>query len=400
MKRMKWIAATWIIITVTVAAKAQQTTKTKAEQQAMELQKQLGLSDEQTAKATVIYQNCINEMANQQKAMQDSLANWKATHITKAIMDYAWKLTVFPKSKIDAILTDEQKKNYDAAFVQSRGLFLTADTLPWDNVGSIPADFTVATDKGDSVSLHQFKGKYLLVDFWASWCGPCKASFPFMKRLYEKYKSGSLETLGISIDKNKEAWLTELKKQDLPWLQGWNQAGNILSSFGSTGIPATYLIDPKGKIIASQIGMNDTQDNAILKKLVELFGDKGVTSDPPPPPPHQKTPAEQAQDLQKQLSLSASQTAKITRILQDENNKFINDKPAQDSLKSWSAAKNQKALLGFTLKELDIVAKRVRRILTDDQKKKYDAIFAPTRAYIQKMTGPQQSFQPTNVQHQ
>lgn len=146
-------------------------------------------------------------------------------------------------------------------------------------VGNTIKNFTVAAADSNTVSFDQLlKGKYVLLDFWASWCGPCKASFPFMKQIYGKYKSDKFEIFSISIDDDRNAWLKELKNQALPWPSGWDKNGKSVAepAFGVVGIPSTFLIDPSGKIIEEETGMDATADNPILKKLIEVFGDKGI----------------------------------------------------------------------------------------------------------------------------
>lgn len=140
-------------------------------------------------------------------------------------------------------------------------------------IGSTVKDFTLNTPEEKPLSFSQLKGKYVLIDFWASWCGPCKQSFPHMKEIYKKYKSDKFEIYSISIDDDKEAWLKGLKEQDLPWLQALDTKSISQSDFAITGVPTTFLIDPAGKILLKEVGFGGS-DGPLEKKLAELFGTK------------------------------------------------------------------------------------------------------------------------------
>jgi thiol-disulfide isomerase/thioredoxin len=129
-------------------------------------------------------------------------------------------------------------------------------------------NFVLADLKGDSVSFDSFRGKYVLVDFWASWCGPCIASFPHLKQLYSKYKDQGFEILGVSVDQKADAWRKAAKEQDLPWTLVLDTK-NIAKDFAVNAIPATFLINPEGKIIEAEVGMGGKID----KKLESLFSE-------------------------------------------------------------------------------------------------------------------------------
>ncbi|WP_159456235.1 TlpA disulfide reductase family protein [Chitinophaga eiseniae] len=133
-------------------------------------------------------------------------------------------------------------------------------------------DFILNSPEDKSVSFSSFRGKYVLIDFWASWCGPCKASFPYMKELYQQYRGDKFEILGISIDQDKSAWLNELKKQELPWPQVLDTKKVSVNSFAVNAVPTAYLISPEGKILMKQVGMGEEGNGEIEKKLKELFG--------------------------------------------------------------------------------------------------------------------------------
>ncbi|WP_127126655.1 TlpA disulfide reductase family protein [Pseudoflavitalea rhizosphaerae] len=137
--------------------------------------------------------------------------------------------------------------------------------------GNQVGEFTLNTPKDEPVAFSSFRGKYVLIDFWSSWCGPCKASFPHMKEVYKKYRSDQFEIVGISIDEDKSAWLKELNTQQLPWPQLLDNKKIYISEFAVTGVPTVYLISPEGKIMMKEIGFDKNGNGKIENKLKELF---------------------------------------------------------------------------------------------------------------------------------
>ena len=107
------------------------------------------------------------------------------------------------------------------------------------------------------VSLSSFKGKVVLVDFWASWCGPCRQANPSVVRLYKKYKDRGFEVFGVSIDSKKNAWLKAIKQDKIKYSQvndngGWNS--KVAATFGVEQIPTSFLLDKNGKVVAIDAG--------------------------------------------------------------------------------------------------------------------------------------------------
>lgn len=139
-------------------------------------------------------------------------------------------------------------------------------------IGSFVNDFTLQTDQDKPFDFAQLKGKYIVLDFWASWCVPCRQSFPHMKEIYTKYKEKDFEILHISIDKNKDAWLAAVSKENIPWTQLLDNKGISLKMFAVTSVPTTYLIDKDGKILMKEIGFNPNGAGEIENKLKLLFG--------------------------------------------------------------------------------------------------------------------------------
>lgn len=145
--------------------------------------------------------------------------------------------------------------------------------LTASETGSRVANFTLMNEKGKPVQLSQFKGKYLLIDFWASWCVPCRRSFPHWREVYKKYHANkNFEILAISIDENKEAWLKAVAEENNPWPQVLDDKNLSQRGFAVTSIPHSFLIDPDGKILAQEIGFEPDEKGKIEKLLEKIFG--------------------------------------------------------------------------------------------------------------------------------
>jgi peroxiredoxin len=131
--------------------------------------------------------------------------------------------------------------------------------------------FTQNDVNGKPVSLADLKGKYVLVEFWASWCSPCRAGNPNLVKQYQLYKDKGFEIISVSLDNVKEKWVDAIKKDGLPWLQvsdlkGWNNAVGRL--YGVRAVPQSFLLDKDGKIIG-----NTLRDETLNEKLAEIFKD-------------------------------------------------------------------------------------------------------------------------------
>ena len=135
--------------------------------------------------------------------------------------------------------------------------------------GGQAPDIAMKTPEGELMKLSELKGKVVLIDFWASWCGPCRKENPNVVRVYDKYRESGFEILGVSLDKTKDKWEAAIKKDGLTWhhvsdLKGWkNEAAQ---TYGVRSIPHTVLVDREGKIIVRNL-----RGAALERKLAEIF---------------------------------------------------------------------------------------------------------------------------------
>jgi peroxiredoxin len=139
------------------------------------------------------------------------------------------------------------------------------------DMGAKAQEIALPSPKGDTIRLSSFKGKYVLVDFWASWCSPCRQENPNLVKIYKKYKAKGFEIFQVSLDKTKEAWTKAIKDDGLTWIQVsdlkyWDS--QTAKTYNIESIPSSFLLDKDGSIMAKNL-----RGESLQEKLVSLLGE-------------------------------------------------------------------------------------------------------------------------------
>lgn len=171
------------------------------------------------------------------------------------------------------VLLEQHYNALDAKIKNSMVGKSLAEFVAYNKVGAVGTDaldFTQEDPQGKPVALSSFRGKYVLVDFWASWCKPCRMENPNVVKAYQKFNSKNFTVFGVSLDKEKDAWIKAIEKDGLAWtqvsdLQFWNNSAAQL--YHVQGIPQNFLIDPAGKIVGKNL-----RGEELEAKLCELLG--------------------------------------------------------------------------------------------------------------------------------
>ena len=181
------------------------------------------------------------------------------------VKDFAYKLDLegmkAVRAKLDASLAGSEYVNQIESMISR---------MEKVQVGSFAPDFTLPDVDGNPVSLSSFRGKYVLVDFWAAWCPDCRKENPNIVAAWEKYKDKNFAVLGVSLDRKRDQWLAAIEKDNLTWtqvsdLKYWDSEAAVL--YCIRWIPMSFLIDPEGKIVA--IGLEGEELHNKLEELLK-----------------------------------------------------------------------------------------------------------------------------------
>ena len=236
-----------------------------AQQEAMKLQQEYQAANGDQAKIQAVQEAYA-------KLMTDAQA--KETELIKANPD-SYVSTFVIVSGMGQMEYEQLKERYNLlgekakASAQGKAIAAQIAKLESTAIGQIAPNFTITTPEGESISLYDIKGKVKLIDFWASWCGPCRGENPHVVEIYKEYHPKGLEIFGVSLDNNKEAWVKAIADDGLVWkhgsdLKGWQSAPAQLYSV--TGIPHTVLLDENNKIIAKNL-----RGDELKQKIAELL---------------------------------------------------------------------------------------------------------------------------------
>ena len=199
------------------------------------------------------------KIKNKIKEMGTSLAVFYAVNYLDAEQEFS-----FLRELANTFQVARPDSRYTRQFVEQ------VNTLSQLAVGMPAPDIALPNPEGDTVRLSSLRGKYVMIDFWAAWCKPCRMENPNVVRLYDQYKDKGFEIYGVSLDRTKDAWVEAIADDKLTWkhvsdLQYFNSEAAALYSINA--IPATVLLDKEGKIIAKNL-----RGKALEAKLAEIFG--------------------------------------------------------------------------------------------------------------------------------
>lgn len=192
-----------------------------------------------------------------QQANARTIKNFIKTHDQSAVAVFATLNLLNPETDLgfaDSMATVFNRNLPESPY--TKALVKRLEPLKTLAIGKAAPDITLPTPDGKPLSLSSLKGKYVLIDFWASWCGPCRQENPNVVRMYNKYKDKGFEIFGVSLDNTRDKWLGAIEKDQLTWphvsdLKGWESAAAQL--YNIQAIPQTLLLDKEGKIIARNL---------------------------------------------------------------------------------------------------------------------------------------------------
>lgn len=181
------------------------------------------------------------------------------------------------ESQLQAFLTNEELEFYVDAFKKNgfgnehrvEAMLEKVSIVKRVEIGQVAPEITGVNDKGDTVNLSDHRGKYVLIDFWASWSAPCRLEIPFLASIYQKFKEAKFEVFSVSLDSDKSRWLKNIVEDKLIWTNIIDIAGldsEIVKMYAVTSIPANILLDPDGVILAKNLKEQEMSD--MLEELL------------------------------------------------------------------------------------------------------------------------------------
>ncbi|WP_299116453.1 TlpA disulfide reductase family protein [uncultured Winogradskyella sp.] len=162
--------------------------------------------------------------------------------------------TSLPYNKVSELYTNLSDDVKKSSYGKSISRFLKLNKNP--KIGDKYVDFTMPNENGELTKLSDFEGKLILLDFWASWCSPCIKEYPALRKAYSKFNKDGFEIVSVSEDQTKEIWLKSIEKNELNWVNLWQDNGGKADPYliyGINGIPDNFLINEKGIIVARNL---------------------------------------------------------------------------------------------------------------------------------------------------
>jgi thiol-disulfide isomerase/thioredoxin len=205
-------------------------------------------------------------ISSRSEAIEQFIQNEPASPATYFAVKYLFQK---PASKLILIAADKMGKELPNSLYTKNLVSLAANIGPTVE-GAIAPEISLKTPEGEILALSSLRGKVVLIDFWASWCGPCRKENPNVKKIYEKYKDQGFEIYAVSLDNNAAQWKGAIAKDGLGWLHvsellGWK--GTVSSAYGVGSIPQTFLLDKEGRIVKT--GFRSHELESLIQPLLQ-----------------------------------------------------------------------------------------------------------------------------------
>jgi len=205
-------------------------------------------------------------ISSRSEAIEQFIQNEPASPATYFAVKYLFQK---PASKLILIAADKMEKELPNSLYTKNLVSLAANIGPTVE-GAIAPEISLKTPEGEILALSSLRGKVVLIDFWASWCGPCRKENPNVKKIYEKYKDQGFEIYAVSLDNNEAQWKGAIAKDGLAWkhvseLLGWK--GTVSRAYGVGSIPQTFLLDKEGRIVKT--GFRSHELESLIQPLLK-----------------------------------------------------------------------------------------------------------------------------------
>ncbi len=205
-------------------------------------------------------------ISSRSEAIEQFIQNEPASPATYFAVKYLFQK---PASKLILIAADKMGKELPKSLYTKNLVSLAANIGPTVE-GAIAPEISLKTPEGEILALSSLRGKVVLIDFWASWCGPCRKENPNVKKIYEKYKDQGFEIYAVSLDNNEAQWKGAIAKDGLAWkhvseLLGWK--GTVSRAYGVGSIPQTFLLDKEGRIVKT--GFRSHELESLIQPLLK-----------------------------------------------------------------------------------------------------------------------------------
>lgn len=224
--------------------------------------------DVEGSPATVLYNENVDKVGKEGFSIDSFITNHPESAVGPYFImhDLAWSIDLDNMKKLRNSL--DTCLNGNLYVKQIDELISHKEAI---QIGNIAPEISVPDADGKEISLSSFRGKYVLVDFWASWCPDCRREIPFLKDAMKKYAKKNFTIWGVSLDRSRDAWVSCIEKEDLKWqhssdLKMWDS--EIAKIYALRWIPASFLIDPEGKILS--VSLNEDE---LVANLKEAFGE-------------------------------------------------------------------------------------------------------------------------------